>query len=374
MIFSLNLLLTPALLHEQKLEESQSQIQALRNDNSIIVQSKVILESKLEISRETADAANTRVESLSGQLRDSQSEIEELRHGMEIARQKCNEAVCAAKQVESELKRTRQEKESTERELGSRKSRSELQGDINKMQNALKEIKELESIRSKKTQRIESELQEARDALSKVNSVAAQAVNSAAALRGAMDELEKESQSLRAQLKRSETPAGSQQWNMEWQESWEEGTEGIEIQMNGAATPNTANLENINAMGAEDVSGGSQLSDHVTKIPLKAVLQRTPDSASRQLKFASSKSVLSAGKENHRHTNTQRLECSLCFHPPRPNGAIKSCACGKADCNKWAHASCLLNRQSVSSCVSHPGTPAPPLPTILCDGIWAGEI
>jgi hypothetical protein len=39
---------------------------------------------------------------------------------------------------------------------------------------------------------------------------------------------------------------------------------------------------------------------------------------------------------------------------------------------KWAHAMCIINRKSgnVSTCVSHPGTPAPPLPMVLCEGIW----
>ena len=148
--------------------------------------------------------------------------------------------------------------------------------------------------------------------------------------------------------------------------------------MNGV-TPKVANLDIINSLGAEDASG-SDLSDHVTKIPLKAVLKRTPDSSSKQLSFASSKSLpytpprTVTEKENNQQTTTHQPECSLCFHPPRPNGAIKSCQCGKSTCNKWAHATCLINRKSVSSSVSHPGTPAPPLPTILCDGIWCKEI
>mmetsp|Transcript_25303 Transcript_25303/g.60818 ORF Transcript_25303/g.60818 Transcript_25303/m.60818 type:complete len:662 (+) Transcript_25303:156-2141(+) len=347
---------------KHKLEESQSQVQLIRNENSIIVQSKAVLESKLEISKQEASAANARMESHSCQLRDSQSEIEGLRLDLEVEREKSNRAAHAVNRAESELKQMKQEIESSEREHGSLKSRAELQDEHDKMRHALKEMKELDCARSRKTHHMEAELHGARHILSKAKSAAADAESILASLRGDMEGLKKENSSLRAQLKQSEMQPGPNPIL-----SWEEGAEGIEVQMNDA-TLKTANLDQVNALGADR---GSSSSDHDPKLPLKAALQRTPDSASRQVKFAPVKSVFSAGKENHRYMNRQQTECSLCFHPPRPNGIIKSCQCGKVNCNKWAHATCLLNRKSVSSSVSHPGTPAP---TILCDGFSCKEI
>ena len=178
--------------------------------------------------------------------------------------------------------------------------------------------------------------------------------------------------------KKNTTP---QQMKMEWKETDDEERtgEGIEIQMNGM-TPKATNLNNINSMGAEDVneSSSADLSDFVSNIPLKAILKRTPDSSCKTL-LSTPTFTTSTNTEKENHQQEQQIvimpeECSFCFRPPRVGGAIKQCQCGKDTCNKWAHATCLTNRKSISSCVSHPGTPAPPMPTILCDGIWCKEI
>jgi predicted nucleic acid-binding Zn-ribbon protein len=73
----------------------------------------------------------------------------------------------------------------------------------------------------------------------------------------------------------------------------------------------------------------------------------------------------SIGKENNHASGC----CSLCFKE-QSSGIIRWCKCGKAGCHKWAHAKCLAKgRSNVSTSVSHPGTPPPPLPLILCNGI-----
>ena len=71
-------------------------------------------------------------------------------------------------------------------------------------------------------------------------------------------------------------------------------------------------------------------------------------------------------KENK--NNTAIGSCSLCFK--EQSGVTRWCKCGKEECKEWAHAQCLAKRKNnVSSSVSHPGTPPPPLPLILCSGI-----
>lgn len=142
-------------------------------------------------------------------------------------------------------------------------------------------------------------------------------------------------------------------------------------------TPLTTQLNNIHAWGAEDTTD-TELSDHVSKLPLMAILERpTPDSSSRQLSFASSNTMFTPRKdiqtpEKENYLQSLQSECTLCYRTHRSNVAIKTCQCGRDGCTKWAHATCLRNRKSgnVSSCVSHPGTPAPLLPMILCEGIW----
>ena len=246
-------------------------------------------------------------------------------------RQLNDESARVVERLQVELNQAREERETVEQARESIKSRAAMQEEIESMRKVLKEIKQIENDRVQNTKRLEAELLEAREALSNAYSAVADSEAARKSLRESME--------LRSMMdEMTEIKKTPLQFKMKWND--EEGTEGIEIQMNGV-TPKVANLDNINSLGAEDASG-SDLSDHVTKIPLKAVLKRTPDSSSKQLSFASSKSLpytpprTVTEKENNQQTTTHQPECSLCFHPPRPNGAIKSCQCGKSTCNKWA--------------------------------------
>ena len=59
-------------------------------------------------------------------------------------------------------------------------------------------------------------------------------------------------------------------------------------------------------------------------------------------------------------TNT----CCFCFKSSF--GLMKNCQCGNSKCDKRAHMSCV-NRIQPGPSVSHPGTPAPRLPVVLCE-------
>jgi len=296
---------------------SQAEIEALQRDKSITVQSNAILESK---------------------LKHSQSEVEKLRRDLKTERQQCE------KKVQSDNDQT------TRHERGKLKSRLELQNEIDTMRTALNEIKQVEGDRLLKTKCMETELHEAKAMISS---------------------LKEENESLRAAAQ-SEMKNTSLEKKVEWTESCGEGMEVIEVLTNDGKN---TDLDAINSLGAEDV-GELELADHVSKIPLKAVCQM-PDSSSKQLSFIRPTEALTPTrmtKEKGKSKENQASgECSLCFRQPKTNGLVKYCQCGKASCNKWAHRTCLLNRKSVSS-VSHPGSPMPNLPTILCDGIYCKEI
>lgn len=338
----------------QELEETQALVQNVQNENAIVLQSKAILESRLEVARDAESVANARVESLSTQLQELQSVLVVERTNKEASDR-------VVKEHEIELNQLRDENINLMKEV---KSREILQSDIDKMRSELQAIRKSENERIKKSKLVEAELQEANEALAAANAAVAKSEASMTSLQLAMEELKQKNLDILAQTrKQNETPA------KEFME-WDEASEGIEIEMN-RATPRSSNIDNINSLGAEDSNGS--LSDHVTKIPLLAVLQRTPDSSSRHLSYADSTPSVSAANDDQPHLEMRQSACSLCFRPPKPNGIIKSCQCGKDDCYKWAHATCLLYRKSVSTCISHPGTPAPPLPTILCDGIWCNR-
>ncbi len=61
--------------------------------------------------------------------------------------------------------------------------------------------------------------------------------------------------------------------------------------------------------------------------------------------------------------NARKNSCSICFKAAY--GIMKSCQCGNPSCDLRAHATCIASKKSLSS-VSHPGTPAPILPVVLC--------
>jgi hypothetical protein len=337
---------------QAKAEGLVVELDASKADFSVVAQAKVIMESKLALSRRAASAANAHVKSISCQLEDSRSESEKLTLDLQLKHEELEKAI-------SELNRMRKEKDLGEKERESI-LRVELQGKMDEMRDALRQIKDVEMVRIERTKVIEDELQGARDDLITANSKVAESEAAMTSLRCTVDELQRENQSLRdlTQMMR-ETP---KRWKMEFTE----GTDGIEVEMNGT-TPGATQLDNINSLGAEDTVG-SDLSDQVSKLPLMAILQRTPDSSSRQLSFASTEAMSTPGKENH-HPQMQS-KCALCCRPHVSSAAIKKCKCGRDDCIQWVHATCLLNRKSVSKSVSHPGTPAPVLPMVLCEGIW----
>jgi hypothetical protein len=68
------------------------------------------------------------------------------------------------------------------------------------------------------------------------------------------------------------------------------------------------------------------------------------------------------GKENDSMSPARSSKCAICFKSAV--GIMKKCQCGKS-CGCRAHATCV-NKIQAGPSVSHPGTPAPRLPVVLC--------
>jgi len=58
-------------------------------------------------------------------------------------------------------------------------------------------------------------------------------------------------------------------------------------------------------------------------------------------------------------------KCAICYKIIDEGTAKKRCHCGRKNCDKVAHTSCIMGKYPLPS-VSHPGTPPPMLPPILC--------
>jgi hypothetical protein len=91
-----------------------------------------------------------------------------------------------------------------------------------------------------------------------------------------------------------------------------------------------------------------------------------PLSGSSRMSLGSSGST---GQENSNNvTVVPAKSCSICFKAAF--GLMKSCQCGQSDCAKRAHIHCA-SRIHPGPSVSHPGTPAPRLPLVLCTAVAA---
>jgi hypothetical protein len=92
-----------------------------------------------------------------------------------------------------------------------------------------------------------------------------------------------------------------------------------------------------------------------------------PLSGSSRLSLGGSGS--GTGQENSNNvTVVPAKSCSICFKAAF--GLMKSCQCGQSDCAKRAHIHCA-SRINPGPSVSHPGTPAPRLPLVLCTAVSA---
>ena len=248
----------------------------------------------------------------------SQAEIEALQRDKSITVQ--SNAI-----LESKLKHSQSEVEKLRRDLKTeRQQRKKVQSNDQTTRH--------EKGKLKSRLELQNEIDTMRTALNEIKQVEGDRIKKTKCMETELHEakamissLKEENESLRAAAAQSEMmnnkETSLEKKKVEWKESCGEGMEGIEVLTNGK--------------------------------------EYTPPRKTKE-----------KGKSKE---NQASGECSLCFRQPKSNGVVKYCQCGKASCNKWAHRTCLLNRKSVSS-VSHPGSPMPSLPTILCDGIYCKEI
>lgn len=286
-----------------------------------------------------------------------------------------------------------------------RRQIDDSQKECSTMKEAMLALAEAEKHRVKTINKLERKLQRAKSSLKQVTALAKEAEDEASTLRDTIEKLQAENMSLSSELhekkeyiekecnKQNEKLMTAKKEAKKWQLQVEEN--GIEIRMlqmkletakkhkretKISTTPNSNSATEwglINAFGAEDITSGSELFNQQTfaeKQLLQTALMSPPGQSSRQLYYDTN------DKENHSNVSSPLLihkvrcakqqKCCLCFKDTA--GVMKSCQCGQKSCDKRAHSTCLSKYKvgNISSCVSHPGTPLPPMPLILCSGIW----
>jgi septal ring factor EnvC (AmiA/AmiB activator) len=334
-------------------------------------------------------------------------------------------------QAESELIRVERDRNRAEEERDSLRERVEemdcvqklLQCDLDEKADELDKTKRLaadheaiERARADRTQRIENELREARAMLVETTSVAAETEATTAVLNDTIRELQRENKSLHVKmeetldqsskerkkmneaLEKSESEAQKlrmktisdeeeiERLKLDKQEA-EKSVQQMKSRLaalekrmasNTVIPTNYTEKATVTPPGTTEIPDGStppnqpfstiQTDDSSTKgsftIPPLRSAYLTPKNgqASRR---SSGVGLRAQGKENAGGSVVPSAKCALCFK--HASGIMKVCQCGKKDCGKRAHASCLASlAKNAPKSVSHPGTPCPQLPPIFC--------
>jgi hypothetical protein len=274
------------------------------------------------------------------------------------------------------------------------------------MKEAMLALAEAERHRLKAIRRLESKLKRAKALLEEATNSAVDAEKTASALRNTIEVLQAENKLLSDEIndkkdhftkecnKHKEQLMTAKKEAKKWRLQVEENA--VEISMlelklatarksarkmpldnQASVTNEESNFALINAFGAEDVSKGSELftqQTFATKLPVQTSLKIPP--SSRQLSYNYSSPSNLCEKENqpnncdpNRASLAKKYKCCLCFKDT--TGVMRSCQCGQTSCDKRAHATCLAKYKIANvGCVSHPGTPIPQMPLILCTGVW----
>ena len=221
---------------KRKVQEAQSMIEILQGENSASQNATNILKLKIERTQEAlqiagtnaanaraeADASNARVESLTCQMNDLQTLIDEMKRGMEVVRNEHDEIHRASRsmegrliQVESELATARKVKNDAVAERVSLKSRADeseklvktlqdevddYRAEVRMMKRDLLEMEEFEKVLAERTRGVENELKVARAGLLEASNAAAEAESTVTSLRSVVEELRSENECLHDQM------------------------------------------------------------------------------------------------------------------------------------------------------------------------------
>lgn len=302
--------------------------------------------------------------------------------------------------------------------------------DLTKLRKTIAERQDIESARQERTERLENDLKKARSVLVEMTSGAAEGESTMAALRETIHTLQTENEALHKNLEQSASSFRKERTKLQ-EALAEAENEAQALRLKAAADDEEFQRLKLDKVSSENevlqlknrLSRLERRLTEVTSVGVGVISTTSPgdaisDVSSIKTNFTLTSSSLSASsfqtpaksvsdssttthsdksttrttsqssqeafqfdipkltpqpKSSSRSNISQRSKpgkrplqnkCSICFKASY--GIMKSCQCGNPLCDKRAHASCISGKNPLPS-VSHPGTPAPALPTILCN-------
>ncbi|GKY90478.1 hypothetical protein MPSEU_000021600 [Mayamaea pseudoterrestris] len=406
---------TEVLRLQRLLKEANAESIALQATNTSLRDEVATTQSRLDRSqlaarissdsaakaRADAEAAEATAASLAQALQSFQTVVDETKKATHLLQQEQQELAEATKSVEakylqkeadlartqSALRTLRNEKATFDlRQAKWTYEKSDLQRrlvltsqDLEELRKTVAERDAIESARKDRAQKVEEQLRHVQTLLKEVTSGQEDSAKTQATMQDTIMELQKANEDLHSKLILQQDASRKETARLnEALTKAEKETQTLRIQSEASDEDferlrlDKASVDKMNSqLKSQVVRLELQLKDTAVSPPL-AQANDPQRRLSTGLPFtipplgggmsASGKSVGVAGPSS---------TCCICLEPSY--GMTKRCQCGKTDCNKRAHMTCLMRSQPGKS-VSHPGTPAPPLPLVLCGSVAASAL
>lgn len=346
-------------------------------------------------ARTDADTAEAYAASLASQLESLRNIVQETKRATKILHDEHAQVTAATRSVESKLLKRETELlhlQTNRKVILSDKDKltrdvKELMGDKQKLifqleraqdqiKSLLREIEErdaLEHARKDRSAMVENELRNARSLLVDASSNAAETETTSSVLKETVETFIQENTSLHAKLEEIQERSRAKE------ERLQEALGKTESNAQTLRINATSHDEQINHLLSEKVGYEKQINQLKSRIanlenrlkdtivfmspsPTSRYTVGEPSTEPKARKIAFSVPSLTPAVTNKSPAASKSVTCCMCYKPP--SGLMKTCQCGKPNCDKRAHSTCLGKSKGRS--LSHPGSPSPCLPIVLC--------
>jgi len=407
---------------QQKLKEMEEHATALSRANKTLGDASTASAAKLERTTEALrisgiNAANARDDADKAEEMERKSALKfsaiksamlETKRTCELVRNEHDEMASAAQNLESQLLQAASEKERLEKFIRQiTEEKKEVCTKLDDIENGKRtlqetyEAKNMELCKQKtilaekdvmrkaldeRLHRLENELSSTRSTLIEAASATAETESTNALLNQTVQELNTLNETLHEKLKENLESAGKERAHLQSALSQSESeTQRLRLQL----TMEEEEIQRVKLDLEAKEKEGSQLrnrtinlernlseanSFNISDIDLESTRHRLRSSTPR---LDDGLLPNTTGKENVPYSGLpsnsksqkkfngvpfKSTNCCVCFK--KCFGIMKPCQCGDTKCDLRAHAFCLGKNPSIS--VSHPGTPPPSLPNVLC--------
>ena len=330
-------------------------------------------------ARNEADEAEARTLTLESQLEALQVVVQETKLASQLLLSEQEEVTQKAQSVEqkyveaqAELARSNAQKQKLQQsneELMHSKQNLELQLQelLTKLENEEMETKRwkmsyqdlegIEKTQQESIRRLEDDVEQANTLLVEATSTAAETESTSLDLKNNLEKMQQTVEGLHKKLEnKQKDEQRDKERHQEVMETVQKETQVLKAQI-------TSQKDQIKQLSFEKTTQEKRLSQLQAKSSnLERRLQESTNIVNTTTGGDFSIPPLNGnGKENPLPLPTHK--CAICFKALTT--LAKKCQCGKAGCTVRAHVSCV-NKIRPGPSVSHPGTPAPQLPIVLC--------